>query len=147
MHPGAVGRAGNLALMVNPTVAGLERVSLFRGLSSRDLAEVAAVVEEREVPAGQVLTEQGEPGDEFFMVADGEVEIRLQGRVVRRLGPGDYLGELALILGGVRTATAVTLVPSRLYVLNESEFTALLRRHPRIEERVLTTVAERTRYR
>jgi len=46
-----------------------------------------------------------------------------------------------------RTATAVTVVPSHLYVLNESDFTALLLRQPRIENRVLTTVAERMRYR
>jgi inner membrane transporter RhtA len=139
--------AHNLEPMANPTVAGLARVSLFDGLSSRDLAEIAAVVEERAVPAGYVLTQQGEPGNKFFMIADGEVEIDVHGRVVRRLGPGDYLGEIALIMGGARTATAVTVVPSRLYVLNVSDFTALLRRQPRIENRVLTTVAARMRYR
>ena len=55
-------------------------------------------------PAGTVLTEQGQAGDEFFIVADGEVEIRLDGREIRRLGPGDYLGEIALVFGGKRTA-------------------------------------------
>jgi inner membrane transporter RhtA len=139
--------ADNLELMANPTVAGLARVSLFGGLSARDLAEIAAVVEDRDVPAGYVLAQQGEPGNEFFMIADGEVEIRVHGRLVRRLGPGDYLGEIALILGGARTATAVATVSSRLYVLTESDFSALLRRKPRIENRVLTTVAARMRYR
>lgn len=139
--------AYNRDLMADPTVAGLARVSLFDGLSARDLASIAKVVEERDVAAGTVLTEQGQPGDEFFMIADGEVEIRLDDRVIRRLGPGDYLGEIALVFGGTRTATAVASEPSRLYVLAEAAFTALLRKQPRLEDRILTTVADRMRYR
>lgn len=139
--------AYNRGLMTDPTVAGLARVSLFDGLSARDLSSIAKVVEEREVPDGTVLTEQGQPGDEFFMIADGEVEIRLDDRVIRRLGPGEYLGEIALVFGGARTATAVATKPSRLYVLGEAAFTALLRRQPRLEDRILTTVADRMRYR
>jgi inner membrane transporter RhtA len=139
--------AYNRALMANPTVAALARVSLFNGLSARDLGTIAEVAEEREVPAGTVLTEQGQAGDEFFIVADGEVEIRVDDREVRRLGPGDYLGEIALVIGGKRTATAVAATPSRLYVLGEKAFTAMLRRQPRIEDKILTTVTERMRFR
>jgi inner membrane transporter RhtA len=139
--------AYNRALMANPTVAALARVSLFRGLSARDLRTIADVAEEREVPAGTVITEQGQPGDEFFIVADGEVEIRVDEREIRRLGPGDYLGEIALVIGGKRTATAVAAQPSRLYVLGEAAFTSMLRRQPRIEDKILTTVTERMRFR
>jgi hypothetical protein len=139
--------AYNRALMANPTVAALSGVSLFSGLSARDLATIAEVAEEREVDAGVVLTEQGQPGDEFFLIADGEVEIRLDGREIRRLGPGDYLGEIALVFGGKRTATAVAAKPTRLYVLGEEAFTAMIRKQPRIEDKILTTVTERMRYR
>ena len=139
--------AYNRALMANPTVAALAKVSLFTGLSAKDLATIASVAEERDVPAGAVLTEQGEPGDEFLMIADGEVEVRLDGREIRRLGPGDYLGEIALVFGGKRTATAVAAKPSKLYVLGEEAFTAMLRKQPRIEDKILTTVTERMRYR
>ena len=139
--------AYNRALMANPTVAALGRVSLFSGLSAKDLATIASVAEERDVPAGAVLTEQGQPGDEFFMIADGEVEVRLDDREIRRLGPGDYLGEIALIFGGKRTATAIAAGPTKLYVLGEPAFTSLLRRQPRIEDKILTTVTERMRYR
>ena len=133
--------------MSNPTVAALSRVALFSGLAAKDLATIAAVAEEREVPVGTVLTEQGQPGDEFFLIVDGEVEVRIDDREVRRLGPGEYLGEIALIFGGKRTATAVASKPTRLYVLGESSFTAMLRRQPRIEDKILTTVTERMRYR
>ena len=139
--------AYNRALMANPTVAALGRVPLFSGLSARDLAAIAAVAEEREVPAGQVLTEEGQPGDEFFIVADGEVEIRLHGREIRRLGPGGFLGEIALVFGGMRTATAIAARASRLYVLGQDAFTQMLRSQPRIEDKILTSVSERMRYR
>ncbi len=94
-----------------------------------------------------MLTEEGEPGDEFFIVAAGEVEVRLHGREVRRLGPGGFLGEIALVFGGNRTATAIAAQPSRLYVLGQDAFTAMLRGQPRIEDKILTAVSERMRYR
>jgi CRP-like cAMP-binding protein len=133
--------------MTNPTAAALGRVSLFSGLSARDLETIASVAEEREVPEGRILTKQGAPGDEFFLIADGEVEIRQNGREIRRLGPGDHLGEIALVLGGKRTATAVAAQPSRLYVLAADAFTALLDRQPGIKAKVMTTVSERMRHR
>jgi inner membrane transporter RhtA len=139
--------AYNRALMTNPTVAALAKVPLFSGLSARDLGTIASVAEERQVPAGTVLTEQGGGGDEFFIVADGEVAIEVGGREIRRLGPGDYLGEIALVFGGKRTATATAEKASRLYVLGEAAFTALLRKQPRIEDKILTSVSERMRFR
>src|SRR4029450_6828864 len=95
--------------------------------------------------AGAVLTVQGEPGDEFFMIADGAVEISVDGREVRHLGPGDYLGEIALVSGGLRTATAVATAPTRLFALPETAFTVLLQEQHRLEDRILTTVADRMR--
>jgi inner membrane transporter RhtA len=139
--------AYNRALMANPTVAALANVALFSGLSARDLGTIAKVAEERAVEAGAVLTEQGEQGHEFFLIADGEIEVLVDGREIRRLGPGDYLGEIALLFGGKRTATAIAAKPSRLYVLGEGAFTSMLRSQPRIEDKILTTVTERMRYR
>ena len=139
--------AYNRALMTNPTVAALARVPLFSGLSARDLNTIASVAEERDVAAGTVLTEQGAAGDEFFIVADGEVAIEVSGQEVRRLGPGDFLGEIALVFGGKRTATATAAQPTHLYVLGEAAFTTLLKSQPRIEDKILTSVSERMRYR
>ncbi|HUQ44941.1 MAG TPA: cyclic nucleotide-binding domain-containing protein [Candidatus Limnocylindria bacterium] len=133
--------------MTNPTASALGRVSLFSGLDAHELEVIADVAQERQVSAGKVLTKQGAPGDEFFLIADGEVEIRQNGREIRRLGPGDHLGEIALVLGGKRTATAVAAQPSRLYVLAADAFMALLDRQPRIKAKVMTTVSERMRHR
>ena len=137
----------NLALMADPKVEALSRVPLFAGVSTRDLATIAAVAEERASSTGTVLTREGEPGDEFFIVADGHVAIEQGGRAIRTLGPGDYLGEVALVFGGTRTATATVIDDARLLVLGAEAFTAMLRRDPRLEDRILTTVSERMRYR
>jgi CRP-like cAMP-binding protein len=133
--------------MSNPTVAALGRVALFAGLSSTDLATIAEDAEQRAVPAGQVLIKQGTEGDEFFLIVDGEVEVRQNGRPIRRLGPGDYLGEIALVFGGKRTATAVAATPAKLFVLGAEPFMALLKQQPNIEGTVMTTVTERMRFR
>ena len=133
--------------MADPTVAALARVPLFSGLSKRDLAAIAAHASEREVAAGTEITHQGDPGDEFFVVAAGEVQITIDGHEVRRLTPGDYLGEIALVFGGSRTATATATEPSTLFVIGRADFDAMVKRHPRIEDKILTSVSERMRYR
>ena len=137
----------NRELMADPTIAALARVPLFGGLSTRDLATIAAASEARHVAAGTELTRQGDPGDEFFIVADGAVDIRIDDHSVRQLGPGDFLGEIALVFGGARTATAVATAPSTLYVLGRPDFDAMVKRYPRIEDKILTSVSERMRYR
>ena len=137
----------NRELMADPKVQAFEKVPLFNGLSVRELAAIAGSANERLAEPGEVITRQGDAGDEFFIVADGEVEIRQDDREIRRLGPGDYLGEIALLFGGIRTATAIAASPSRLFVLGQAAFAAMLKSQPRIEDKILTTVSERMRYR
>ena len=127
-------------VMADPRVEALTNVPLFAGLSAGDLATIADVVEERSAEAGGVLTEQGADGDEFYIVAEGSVEIRQDGHKIGAMGPGDHLGEIALIFGGPRTATAVVTEPSRLLVVGKDDFSAMLQAHPRIEDKILTTV-------
>ncbi len=133
--------------MADSTVAALAQVSLSSGLSAPDLTKIAEVAEERDIDADVLLTEQGSPGTEFFIVVDGDIEILIDGREVRHLGPGDYLGEIALLLDVPRTATAVTRSPCRLFVLEQDAFAGMLRSQPRIEDKILRSVSERVRYR
>jgi inner membrane transporter RhtA len=134
-------------VMADPRVDALNSIPLFSGLSASDLATIAGVVEERDAETGGILTEQGEDGDEFYIVTEGSVEIQQDGRKIGAIGPGDHLGEIALIFGGPRTATAVVTEPCRLLVVGKDDFTAMLHAHPRIEDKILTTVMERMRYR
>ena len=137
----------NRELMADPKTQAFSRVPLFNGLSVRELSAIASSAEERDAAPGEVLTEQGAAGDEFFIVESGEIEIRQDGRELRRLGPGDYLGEIALVFGGNRTATAVAAAPSHLFVLRKDAFDRMVKSQPRIEDKILATVSERMRYR
>jgi inner membrane transporter RhtA len=139
--------AYNRRLMKDPKVQALARVPLFAGLSTRDLAAIAATAQERSAAAGEVLTREGDEGDEFFVIAGGSVKITSDGRELRRLGPGDFLGEIALVFGGTRTATATVEEPADLFVVDKNNFLAMLKQQPRIEDKILTTVSERMRYR
>ena len=117
------------------------RAPIFAGCSKRDLRQIAAIVELVDLPAGSVLTREGEPGREFAVVVEGSVDVRRRGRRLRMLGPGDWLGEIALLTGGPRTATATTYEPTRALVIRGGMFRSLLERTPSIAYKVLERTA------
>ena len=123
----------------------LKQVPLFESLSRGDLEQVEQNSEEIDVPAGQVLTRQGTPGSEFFVIIEGSVRIEHDGHEVRTMGSGDFLGEIALIDDSPRTATATTTTPAKLIVLSRREFRSLMDGHPSIEASVLRCLVERIR--
>jgi CRP/FNR family transcriptional regulator, cyclic AMP receptor protein len=125
----------------NEIAALIEHVPIFAGCSKRELRQVAAIAEVRELPAGHVLTREGEPGREFTAIVEGGVEVRRKGRKLRELGPGDWLGEIALLTGGSRTATATALEPTRVLSVRGGMFRALVERTPSIAYKVLERVA------
>lgn len=123
----------------------LRRVPLFAGLGGRELEEVGRLADEIELPAGRVLTHQGRSADEFFLVLAGSVRIERDGRMVNRLGSGDFLGEIALIDGGPRTATATVEEGGQFLVVGHREFHSLLEQFPTIQRAVLEAMAKRVR--
>lgn len=137
----------NARLMTDATVAALGRVPLFAGLSAPELATLAGVAHSRAFAAGDVLTREGDDGDEFFVISSGTVDISAHDRHLRSLGEGDFLGEIALLFGGTRTATVVASSAGSMYSLPKPAFLALLEEHPYIEDKILGTVSERMRYR
>lgn len=121
----------------------LKQVPLFQQLSKRELAQVAALADEIDLPAGRTLTTEGANGREFVVLVDGIADVSQDGDVVNTLGPGDYLGEIALVTGEPRTATVTTRSPSRLLVMNAAAFRSLLHESPQLKKRVLATAALR----
>jgi CRP/FNR family transcriptional regulator, cyclic AMP receptor protein len=121
----------------------LKQIPLFQQLSKRELAQVAALADEIDLPAGRTLTTEGANGREFVVLVDGIADVSQDGDVVNTLGPGDYLGEIALVTGEPRTATVTTRSPSRLLVMNASAFRSLLHDSPQLKKRVLATAALR----
>src|SRR4029079_7777735 len=116
-------REGEMA-QIDHKLELLKRVPLFKDLSKHDIEQVGQLTEEVDVPAGQVLTREGAPGSEFFVILDGTVRIDVRGDTVRTMEAGDFFGEIALVDDGPRTATAVTTTPAKLLVLGRREFRA-----------------------
>jgi len=124
-------------------VEGLKGVPLFEGLSHKELVQLERVCEDLEVEPGKVLCQEGEVGHEFFVIVDGTVQVTRQGRPVATLGGGDFLGEIALVTELPRTATVTAETPVRLFVLTGREFHAVLDQNPKVERKVLRTLARR----
>ena len=125
------------------------RVDLIRGLplfelcSKRDLRRIAALADEREIAAGTELIREGEPGSEFYVVVDGDVDVRRRGRRVARLGAGSYVGEIALLSRSPRTATVVATTPLLVLAISGRDFVALLDTLPELWLKVARTLADR----
>ena len=120
------------------------KVPLFAGCSRKDLHKIAAIADELDIREGKVLTWQGGPGREFFVLLDGSVDVVRDDTRVNTLAAGDFFGEMALISQKPRSATITTTSPVRVLVVTETNFRRLLRENPSISMKVLETVAERT---
>jgi CRP-like cAMP-binding protein len=124
----------------------LGRAPLFRNLSRAELVQLAMATEDLEVEAGKVLAREGDIGQEFFVIVDGEVSVTKAGQEINRLGPGDFFGEIALIWDSPRrTATVTAATPVRFFVLTRQAFRSLVDRHPDIEAKVLEAIEARVR--
>ena len=122
----------------------IRTVPLFAGCSKRELAEIASIADEIDLPEGRVLINEGDLGHEFFVLIDGTADVRRRGRKIRTVGPGDWVGEIALLSDTARrTATVTATSPVRTLVIADRQFRALLRRSPEIQLKVLQVVAER----
>jgi CRP-like cAMP-binding protein len=95
------------------------------------------------VPAGRQLCREGAPGSEFFVIESGQIWITQHGRTVNALGRGQGLGEVALLNGGRRIATATAIEPTELYVFNRAEFATLLCQAPSVHGELLHQLASR----
>jgi CRP/FNR family cyclic AMP-dependent transcriptional regulator len=121
----------------------ISKVPLFARCSKGELREIAAAADEIDLPEGKVLTREGDRGREFFVLLDGTAEVRRSGELIRTLGAGDFLGEIALISQEPRTATVTTASPVRALVITDQSFGALLSHQPGVREKVLETLADR----
>lgn len=127
----------------NAKIELLKRVPLFSQCSRRELAQIALLSSELNLPAGRTLMTEGEPGREFFVLAEGRVEVRRKGRRVRELSDGDFLGEIALVTDLPRTATVTALTPVTVLLLTARDFRTLLREVPSLQPKVIYSLAMR----
>jgi CRP/FNR family cyclic AMP-dependent transcriptional regulator len=120
----------------------LGRVPLFSGLDPRELETISRTVHERTFNAGDTVAEEGQGGVGFFVIKAGEAKVTVGGDEVRRLGPGDYFGEIALISEGSRTATVTAESQLECYGLTPWEFRPLVQTNAGIAWKILQALAK-----
>jgi CRP/FNR family transcriptional regulator, cyclic AMP receptor protein len=130
-------------LRKNAKVELIKRVPLFEECSRKDLTEIAAIADEIDLREGKELTKEGRPGREFFVLIEGDADVKKGSRRINRLGAGDFFGEIALVSDAPRTATVTTSSPVRALVVTDRSFRTLLRHSPSIQLKVLQALADR----
>ena len=123
----------------------LQRVPLFSGFDENELRRVADLSRIVEAPQGTVVTQIGEPGDSFFVIIDGTVEVRTPVGAASQLHPGDFFGEMSLLDGEPRSATIVATTDLRLLIVDRIHFWRLLEETPDLIRRILTILSRRVR--
>ena len=118
-------------------------VPLFARCSRRELAEIASLADEIDLREGKEMTREGERGREFFVLLEGDADVRQAGKTIRKLSHGDFFGEIALVSRVPRTATVVATSPVRALVITDRAFRSLLERSPQVQLKVLEALAER----
>jgi CRP/FNR family transcriptional regulator, cyclic AMP receptor protein len=127
---------------VSSVAEDLKRVPLFSGLSQRQLRQLAKNFKDRRVPAGALLAQQGEMGGvAFFVIAEGEAAVIIDGTRVGTMGPGDHFGELAMISERERTATVEAVTPMRCHTIQFWHFRAFAKKNPEVMWKLLQHVA------
>jgi len=136
------------------TLAGrmaLQRSPLFRGLAPATLERVVGLATQRHFQPGEIIFSQGDPGDALYAVVAGRVRISAGNADGREMSlnimePGDTFGEIALLDGGSRTATATASEPCELVAIRREHFVGLLEREPRVALELLKLCGERLRW-
>lgn len=128
----------------------LSEVPLFKRLGPEERADLERVLEHATCARGETIFALGEPGDSLYIVGSGKIELFVKDNSGAKITltvcePGEIFGELSLLDGGARTASATALEESHLMVLSREELLAFLRRHPEAALTMLTTMGQRIR--
>jgi CRP/FNR family cyclic AMP-dependent transcriptional regulator len=129
----------------------LERTRLFRGLPSATIRQISGLSIRRSYSNGAIVFSQADPGDALYGVVTGKIRISASspnGREVflNIMEPGDTFGEIALLDGRHRTATASATAPSELLIITRDHFLGLLKREPELVSHVVQLLCERIRW-
>ena len=116
--------------------AALTGISFFAGLPEGELDVVAATAVEVEFAEGQALTTEGDLGHCIFIVESGEAEIAAGGETIGRIGPGEIVGEIAVLSSGMRTASVVAMTPVRALRLFKRDVWELEQTAPEAAQRL-----------
>jgi CRP/FNR family cyclic AMP-dependent transcriptional regulator len=120
----------------------LKRVPIFSDLDKKELDRIATSMKPRTFSAGETVTAEGQTGVGFFVIESGEATVTVHGDERRKLGPGDYFGEVALLNESARTATITADTDLRCYGLTSWEFRPLVETHGSIAWKLLQVMSK-----
>lgn len=126
-------------------LAELERLSLFASSSRQELASITGLLTRMEIPAGTTVVQEGERGQEFFVIVSGRADVVVGGQHVANLSAGEFFGEIALLDHSRRSATVTAQTDLVVEVCSMVEFRSLLVGAPAMTRRLLAAVAGRLR--
>jgi CRP/FNR family cyclic AMP-dependent transcriptional regulator len=134
-----------VALQKNAKIELLRRIPLFAQCSKSDLQRIARIAEEIDFEAGTLLMREGERGHEVFVVINGQLEVwrRREGGQIASLGPGEVVGEMALISKKPRNATVRAATPVHLLRIRDTDFLRLLDQIPELWLKIASALADR----
>jgi CRP-like cAMP-binding protein len=121
----------------------LSRVPLFEHCSKRELAAIAGLADQVDLPEKRVVMREGRLGHEFFVLIEGKVKVSRDGKHLETLEAGDFFGEIALISNVPRTATVETVSPAQALVVSNRAFWALLDGSTSIQRKILQAAGDR----
>lgn len=124
-------------------VERLRRLPLFEELDHHDLSQLLRWVREVEVADGTLLFEQGSMPHDLFVIEDGSVEVIHDGQVIATLGPGDVVGEMALLKLVRRWASVVATGAVRAVALDADDLAAMSEQMPELADRLREMMARR----
>lgn len=127
------------------TISFLKQVNLLRDVPANYLASLVEIAEDRTMYPGETLFSQGEAGDALYLICEGLIRVTVGNREIAQLGPRECIGEMALLDGQPRSATATIMENTRLLRISSNDFSDLLASQPRITKALLQTLARRLR--
>jgi CRP/FNR family transcriptional regulator, cyclic AMP receptor protein len=131
--------------MSDPKLDVLKRVPLFSHCTPGSLELVASRTDEVTVQPGRTLIKQGQPGDSFYVLLEGEADVVIDGKQRRTLHAGDFFGEISMLDRGPATATVTVKTPVRAMVMSHAQFRDAIKGNQELLTQVMAAVAERLR--
>jgi CRP-like cAMP-binding protein len=123
----------------------LADIPFFSGWTSDELAHIDRVAEWIDYQPLEHLIKQGTTGYEFIVILSGEVDVVIDGHVIAELGPGDHVGEMALLDGAPRNASVVAKTAVKALLVGSREFRALIDQVPSLDRKLLISLTQRLR--
>ena len=131
--------------MAGPSPELIRGINIFASLDEASIQRLAGEFIERRFEPGQEIAHEGEGGQNFFVVDEGEADVTVHGEKVGTLKRGDSFGEIALVDKSARTATVTATTPMRAYGLPVWSFRPFAQEHPDVSWALLELLAERLR--